>query len=277
MKKKIRIGLVLFIVCFTHFVSMAQYTFYDALKLANGSAVINGKIFIPNNPSNLQLLAAYLSKDSSSCSNIVSAFQDNPFITVAGCQLAASGSFKAPGISSLGSLNVTNLADGIASFLIKRGKEELNVAFFNRMKEFLEDPKHPECKTLFPVTTEFLGQIATYRYAELLQSLREAFYKDLSNLIVSLNQLIDHPKYKELLKNLPEIRGAIRCSKIVNELSQSETGILPDSLIHELAELPELQEISSNLGNSLKLLDIFSQSVREKIDEGGPADAPQGG
>jgi hypothetical protein len=165
--------------------------------------------------------------------------------------------------SSIGSLNVTNIADGIAQFLIKRGKEELNVAFFNRMKEFLENPKYPECKTLFPVTTEFLENISAYRYAELIQSLREAFYKDLSNLTVSLNQLIDLPKYKELFKDLPEIRAAVRCSKIVSELSQSEKGILPDSLIHELADLPEWQGINSNLGNSLKLLDIFSQAVRE--------------
>ena len=268
----------------------AQIAFYDAKTIRNDLITITGdSINFKTDAVSVSrlsiLLKAHLSEELKNNPNLTEAqiftlYKTNPFFGGAITKLLNAGASAekvglVPGISSLGSLNVTNLADGIARFLIKRGKEELNVAFFNRMKEFLEDPKHPECKILFPVTTEFLGQIATYRYAELLQSLREAFYKDLSNLIVSLNQLIDHPKYRELLKNLPEIRAAVRCSKIVNELSQSEKGILPDSLIHELAGLPELQELNSNLGNSLKLLDIFSLSIREKADANISANSEQ--
>src|SRR5215203_3327534 len=269
----------------------AQIAFYDAKTIRNDLIVITGGDSINFKTDAVSvsrlsvLLKAHLSEELRNNPNLTEAqifnlYKTNPFfggaiIKTLNAGASADKAGIVAGISSLGSLNVTNLADGIARFLIKRGKEELNVAFFNRMKEFLEDPKHPECKILFPVTTEFLGQIATYRYAELLQSLREAFYKDLSNLIVSLNQLIDHPKYRELLKNLPEIRAAVRCSKIVNELSQSEKGILPDSLIHELAGLPELQELNSNLGNSLKLLDIFSLSIREKADANISANSEQ--
>jgi hypothetical protein len=266
MKKILKNSCCLSALCFSIFITKAQYSFYDALDLARGSTVIDGKIFIANNAANLNILAAYINSDSSGCSAIVSHFQNNPFLSVAGCPLAAHGSFLKASVSSVGSLDVTNIADGIARFLIKRGKEELDAAFFNRMKDFLNDPKYPEAKTLFPVTAEFLQNIAAFRYAELIQSLREAFYKDLSNMLVSLNQLIDLPKYQRLLQNHPEIRGAVRCSKIVSELSQSEKGILPDSLIHELAELPEWEEVNSNLSNSLKLLDIISQSVREKPD-----------
>jgi hypothetical protein len=279
---------ILFFFCF-YSIGKTQNAYYDALKLRASIKVNPGDkkqvfyIFDQNDALDtvilkdiIGILKSYYpdlnnlsSKDFATQLSSDTSKYYNPFLKDLLVQIKGLGSSSVnpaskfgSAMTSLGSLNVTNLADGIARFLIKRGKEELNVAFFSRMKEFFDNPKYPECKILFPVTTEFLGKIATYRYAELIQSLREAFYKDLSNLVVSLNQLIDHPKYKELLKNLPEIRAAVRCSKIVSELSQSEKGILPDSLIHELAETPELQEVSSNLGNSLKLLDIFSQAVR---------------
>jgi len=286
--------IILTIICFICFCSAGktQNAYYDALQLRKSIKPAPGNkmvfyIFDENDALDtvvvkdiLNVLKKYYpeladlsSKDFATRLSSDTSKYFNPFFSDLLVQIKGLGSSSkvsvtkaASVISSLGSLNVTNLADGIARFLIKRGKEELNVAFFNRMKEFLDNPKYPECKTLFPVSAEFLGKIATYRYTELVQTLREAFYKDLSNLLVSLNQLIDLPKYAVLLNNLPEVRAAVRCSKIVSELSQAEEGIMPDSLIHELAIMPELQAVSSNLGNALKLLDIFSQAVRAKPD-----------
>ena len=163
-------------------------------------------------------------------------------------------------LSSVGSLDVTNIADGLARFLIKRGKEELNIAFFQRMKEFLDG--NIEARTLFPATSIFLGKIAAYRYSELLQSLRESFYKDISNLIVNLNLLIDLPKYQDLLKALPEIRVAIRSAKIISELSQSDSSMHPANLIAHLAALNEWGEMNINLKSSWQVLDRISESVR---------------
>ena len=65
--------------------------------------------------------------------------------------------------------------DGLARFLVKRGREELSVAFLQRLKEFLEG--NVEARTLFPSTVEFLTKIAAYRYSEFLPSLREASAK----------------------------------------------------------------------------------------------------
>ena len=252
------ITLIFCSICFFSFGQRSVY--YDALYL---KAQYDSNKSLRAEPANKELFNYYFGRLSDDA--LEDSIAKNPFLkgyyNSQQAQALFSGAIQ-KGVSSLGSLNVTNIADGIAQFLIKRGKEELNVAFFDRMKKFLDDPKHPECKTLFPVTIEFLSSIETYRYAELIQSLREAFNKDLSNLITNVNQLIDHPKYKEVLKDFPEIRAAVRTSKIVSELSQSEEGILPDSLIHELATLPEWNEINSNLSNSLKLLDILSQSIR---------------
>ncbi|CAN5693036.1 hypothetical protein BH11BAC3_BH11BAC3_08660 [soil metagenome] len=236
--------------------------YYDALYLKSQLESIKT---IKLEPANKELFDYYFGKTSSS-DEMEDSILKNPFLKEFYHSETAQGLFSGAiqkGLSSAGSLNVTNIADGVAQFLIKRGKEELNVAFFTRMKKFLDDPNNPECKTLFPVTIEFLSTIETYRYAELIQSLREAFHKDLSNLVISLNQLIDLPRYKEIFKDLPEVRAAVRTSKIVSELSQGEGGIWPDSIIHSLALMPDLQDINSNLGNALKLVDIFSQSVRE--------------
>jgi hypothetical protein len=262
----------LFLLCFCSLFSQSE--FYDAKTLAAYVSPANKKFAAEG--TQVDTIRAIFAKYKYALSG-------NPFLDtfLTAGQTFGTGSTRPlatrieAAASFVGNLDVTNLADGIARFLIKRGKEELNVAFFNRMKEFLEDPEYPECKTLFPVTSEFLGNVATYRYAELINTLREAFYKDLSNLIVGVNQLIDLPKYRELLKDFPEIRAAVRCSRIVSELSQSEAGILPDSLIHQLAEIPEFQEIHSNLGNSLKLLDIFSRSIREQLNPAVPQNMPQ--
>ncbi len=267
--RQLAISFFLIILFLVNFKSNAQNAYYDAIKLraytnndGDLKSVEDSVYFIldnyiePKKKNTIHELDSILRREK------------NPFLIISGSARSQQNdniigkALKGFG-KNIASLNVTNLADGIARFLIKRGKEELNVAFFNRMKKFLDDPRYPECRTLFPITIEFLENISTFRYAELIQSLREAFHKDLSNLIVGLNQLIDLPKYKEILKSLPEIRAAVRCSKIVSELSQSEEGILPDSLIHELGVLPEWDEINSNLGNSLKLLDIFSQALRK--------------
>lgn len=239
-----------------------QMPYYDAQELK--TAIINGQIFVSDSDPNLAILAQYLPKPTLNAVDVKQAFADNPFFKIAGSPRAETFPAKtiSKAVSGIGGLNVTAIADGLARFLIKRGREELNIAFFQRMKAFLEE--NTEAKTLFPATSMFLGNIASYRYAELLQSLREAFYKDLRNLIVNLNILIDLPKYKELLKALPEIRVAIRSAKIVGELSQANSSIHPADLIHRLAFLNEWHEMDLNLENSWKLLDYLSESVRKR-------------
>ena len=95
-----------------------------------------------------------------------------------------------------------------------------------------------------------------------MQSLQEAFYKDISNLIINLNLLIDLPKYQQLLKALPEIRIAIRSVKIISELSQPDSSMHPANLISHFAALNEWGEMNINLESSWKALDKISESVR---------------
>ena len=267
-----------------------QNVFYDAKKLSQWivpGTDINGNATFKISPSKLtsdsmlqkatydsivSILSKYFSEiDSSNSGNsntITTILQQNPFFknfsvlgaphgTGQGAKLLNMASFA----SSIGGLDVTNIADGLAQFLIERGKEELNIAFFNQFKEFLSE--HEECQILFPNTTDFLSRIDAYKYSAFLQSLRESFYSDLSNLIVHLNQVINLPKYDSLIRQThPEIKVVIGSTYILSQLSQAGESIAPDSVIRQLAELP-WTGVNKNLGNAINFLNVISQSIRE--------------
>jgi hypothetical protein len=243
----------------------AQIAYYDAMKLEQ---IFSRDMNLNNFKSAGDILINYLQKRDSNTTlaQVQLQFLNNPFIPKAFAEFVLPNADQSAGksgiIGSISNLDVTNIADGLARFLIKRGQEELSVAFFQRMDDFLE--QNVEARTLFPTTTTFLQSITAYRYSEFLQSLREAFYKDLSNLIVNLNILIDLPQYQDLLKALPEIRVAIRSAKIVSELSQVDSSIHPANLISQFAKLKEWDEMSMNLGSSWKVLDKISESVRRE-------------
>src|SRR5690606_4699613 len=86
-------------------------------------------------------------------------YESNPFFSLppinAENENKALTNFFQKGISQIGGVNVTTFADGLSQFLIERATEELNVAFFNRFKKFLE--KTPEAGVLFPTTADYLG------------------------------------------------------------------------------------------------------------------------
>ncbi|MDH7464353.1 hypothetical protein QEG73_23850 [Chitinophagaceae bacterium 26-R-25] len=262
--KRITLAVLLFV----PFLLNAQNAYYDAIKLRTLYSVGDDKlkigdsvfINIPDIPEVHQILQWYVTPEKSPIDSMEKSFRYNPFLRFD--PNASKGAFTSlvqSGIGALGNLDVTNIADGLARFLIKRGKEELNIAFFERMKKYLDD--HVEARTLFPATTTFLASIASYRYSEFLQSLREAFYKDVSSLIVNLNLLIDLPKYQQLLKTLPEIRLAIRSAKIISALSQPDSSLHPAILINHFAQLSEWGEMNINLQSSWQVLDKISESV----------------
>lgn len=92
-------------------------------------------------------------------------------------------------LTNLGNTDVTNFAAGLARFLAERTKEELNEAFFNKMKEQLN--AYPELMTVFPNTSKMLNIIETFSYASVLQVLKEAFETDIQNLPSNLYDIKD--------------------------------------------------------------------------------------
>jgi hypothetical protein len=121
--------------------------------------------------------------------------------------VASTSSF----LSSAGNLNVTNLADGMARFLVKRMKEELSVAFFKKFREDLSSEKYTDLMLLFPQTGNVLRTIDDdiYQYSAYLNTLRQAFIQDLSDQYYNIQNVLKQQKYKDYFNNEQPVAGSI--------------------------------------------------------------------
>ena len=168
--------------------------------------------------------------------------------------------------ASIGGLGVTTLSDGIAKFLIKRGKQELSLSFFQKFKKVIDNNK--DLQVLFPATFPLLDAIDEdiYNYSAYLQNLREAFKKDITVLPKSLPNIIDnHENYFKTHKKLAAgLLGACYLAKEV-QLEAHPGDILaniPDTLLNQF------DEFSANSTNhyfkgSIQTLQLVSSCLRD--------------
>lgn len=252
---------------------VAQNLYYDALTIRENIDID------PEHPGTktiskdqAALLAPYFKITDHHDGQVIKALNDslkkNPFFKnyqVNGGELSSDLGKGSNLLTGIAGIDVTQFADGLAQFMIERSKEELNVAFFQKFKTYLE--KHPEFQVLFPYTTNFLSGILAYEYTQLIGGLRDAFYSDLKNLVSNLDDLFLLPKYEKVVHDFPEILVVIRTIQIISDIENSKN---PAEVIHDLASMPEWQGVdtltsrgaSKNLHNLLKVTDLFSQGLR---------------
>lgn len=202
-------------------------------------------------------------------------------------------------LTSLGNTDVTYFAAGLARFLAERTKEELNEAFFSRMKEKLN--AYPELETVFPQTTLMLNAIETYSYASVIQVLKEAFETDIQNLPENLynlkvlsdcdcNEFLicgndedckDYLNCQVRLKNLvkffdtQEGHWAALGMYTVKEASQSSN---PEELLNSITKADDFVSLKKssfynskfvdyNILSSIELSNLISQSLVSKDEK----------
>lgn len=176
-------------------------------------------------------------------------------------------------LSSVKGVDVTNVANGVASFMIDRAKEELNVAFFYRFQKFIKD--HPEFQALFPKTSDNISNLVATKYPEMLSTLRTGFVEDLEKLIYHFDDVLQLPKYRTLLAEFPEIKLTL---KIISSFHELESGYShPAELLTRISKIPEWKDpkadaVLRNIGNTLKLANIFSESLRNDPQTSGDKD-----
>jgi len=198
--------------------------------------------------------------------DLVDSLNKNPFTVNMFAVQAAGGNNGFSFSSAIGGLDVTNLVNGISDFLIKRAKQELTLAFFNRFKKFSEE--NPEFKILFPKTTANLSNLLDYAYPQMLPALRTGFLEDLKNVTYKLDDVLNLPRYNDLLKNLPEIKICLRSIKLVHQL---ESGLAnPAEVLREFSLFPEWRDPSAtvavkNIGGSLRVATLLSESIKADI------------
>jgi hypothetical protein len=256
--------LVIFI-SFFHENIFSQNCYYDALKI---KAIIRDGSITPETPQEESMWNGIASKYNLNSDN----YLNNPFIKeyLKGAEITPSGNLMANNvegkynsfISSVGGLDVTKLADGMAKFLVERVKQELSLAFFDQFKTDIEQNK--DLQVLFPNTTDALMVIDNeiYNYSAYLEMLREAFLKDFELIIPDIRQLaLEHKEYFKTNKPL----GAI-LSVALQIVDEYQRGIHPGDIIAHLSVLApaDLNPIDPNLKPTLEVLNLFIQSIRSK-------------
>ena len=243
--------------------------YYDALTLANCETVNTNLV--------LEILNFYNGRTKIRDTNIFYEYKNNTFIygyiendkkCYKGTLQKGISGFGFKGMASqVGGLDVSNIANGMAEFMIERAKQELTITFFDRFKNFVDE--NQEVQILFPKTTEMLKRLLSYKYPEILPALRTSFYDDLTSLTTNMNRVLELPRYEALLKNFPEIRIAVRSLGLIEELKTGQ--VHPSEILEQFAEFPEWKDKNSsdgikNIGSSLQLASMISQSLRSNAE-----------
>src|SRR5689334_20468735 len=130
--------------CLLFSTAIAQTPYYDALTARKLVTIDNDTLKFKADPTSiatlLSILKTYLPDSVNNDPDLTDArvfekYLNNPFFGVklirfkkGGAGLDAAGLFGSI-LGAAGNLDVTKIADGFARFLVKRTKEELNVAF----------------------------------------------------------------------------------------------------------------------------------------------------
>lgn len=249
--------------------SIAQNAYYDAFKLLELKHLKGDTIKFRGGTEQEKLLLEICQKysDASDYKGLAHDFKGNPFIYLppnegSSVNAAALESGQSL-ISNIAGLDVTTIVQGLSQFMIERSKQELTIAFFNRFKNFVNE--NSEIQVLFPKTTDNLNNLLGYNYPEMLPVLRTSFHEDLNSIPYNLDDILELPRYRVLLEELPEVRVAIKSIRLVHELQLGEKH--PADIINAFATLEEWSDPNAsdelkNMGNAIALGSIFSQSLR---------------
>ena len=195
---------------------------------------------------------------------LAKAFEKNPYLQLSGAVQErdfAGGLNLSKLSSSVAGLDVTTFADGLAQFLIERANEEINVWFFRKFREQIEDSE--ELRTVFPATSRYLVITEPYQYAQMINLLREAFRKDLRELIDNMEALATLDKYQELIRQHDELKVVAIGLAGASIVSKLKKGAHPADVIDSLGSKVFLRGAGDNLFTGVRLLSLVSQSVRD--------------
>lgn len=165
-----------------------------------------------------------------------------------------------------GGLDVTTYADALARFMVARAKQELSIAFFERLQNHIKEDT--ELGILFPQTRNLLTSIGEdiYQFNVYLTSLRDVFRLDLENIYTNLPDLINNKKYETHFKNFPELKAIFETSLIIlNGLSNEKH---PGEVLNELSFNEFTGSDTTNVKGALQTIQFLSNSLRALEDSG---------
>ena len=225
---------------------------YDAMYMVRGSS----------NSIKSKILSHYA--NNKTASELLEEYAENKFLdSIASVLLSEGGqqgSFALSSVfSAIGGLDVTSLADGAAKFIVKRAKQELSIAFFQKFRNAVQQT--PDIGTVFPQTASLLYALddEIYNYEKYIQNLRETFKKDITEIHRNLPGIIDnHPLF--FSQHQPAKAALLTACYTAQEL---ESGAHPGDI---LASYPitYLDSIANkNYKGAIQTVQLLSASLRD--------------
>jgi hypothetical protein len=207
--------------------------------------------------------------ENADIAQIKNAYKDNPFLkdilTTSDNSVLRTNDFSINTTVSgqsggfAGNL-VSNVANGVADFLIQRAQEEINIAVFQRLQNILS--KYPEFNVLFSSTYKLLGPIEAYNYATTLKALKDAVHNDIIELPSRIPQLYELPKYKVLTEQIPELTSVFALSDLLGSLNNNQS---TSQIISAICSKGYVTEPKNNYASLIQLLGKFSNGSRKQL------------
>lgn len=251
------------------------FSYYDALQIAQYM-----KPEINNRAEILKILSHYVGQKSLPEGKLYDLYKENTFIKnalfknfaankVLVAQSAAStmGSLSKSSaglLSGLGGLNATIYADGLAKFIVKRFKQDMNEMFFRNMKDDMS--KNVELTILFPKTYKELLFIdkEIYDFDRYLLGLRGLMEEDLKQIFQNANTLLENEKYKQKFQGNPVLSAFLgTIFQVIHGLIQHENA---GTIIENLAFSNDYEktEDGKNIKAGMQTIRLFSMGLRSK-------------
>lgn len=202
-------------------------------------------------------------KDSSKNKYLQGFIKNLPYYNVIGIQGTGTlpiSSMLSSTLSSVGGLDITNIADGFAKFIIKRTKQELSIAFFEKLDTALS--RYKDLQTVFPQTYRTLTTIGEeiYNYNAYIQTLRESFEKDLASLPSNLPSIIDN--HEKFFENLPELKAILQTGFYIAQQIQNKEH--PGNIIenYPIDDFLSDSNLNPNVKAAFQTLKLLSTSLK---------------
>jgi hypothetical protein len=151
-----------------------------------------------------------------------------------------------------------NLGKGAAKFLIERANQEINAAFFRRLKKVMDDTQ--ELQKLFPNVYSLTSKIESYNFDAALNALKTKLEEDLENILSNIPTLGELEKYQQKLNEVPELTYFFAVCDVMSGLKDDKNVA---GILHKIYRSPYVVRPITNHANVLQLAGLLSFSLRD--------------
>lgn len=206
-------------------------------------------------------------------------YSENPFISPyfsdlwpsssdASAQSEGGGSVEANAAGTAKSfINPTYFLDALGTFIAKRLKEELNVAYLSKFRDSLK--VNTNFKTLLPHTHNTLVYSDVFKYKSFFPTLRESFHTDFNELLINVPEVMQLPENKKKIIREIESDGYILLLsylEVFRVIKDEEHASKLFERIHN-SEYLKTADVT-NISSSLRLIAIFSENLKPRVGKG---------